>query len=66
MHAILSIDTMSQRYGYLPSELLSKASTFDLWICNEALRFQQTSQAEAQGDFSHLSEKDLLDMKNSL
>jgi hypothetical protein len=66
MHAIISIDTMSQRYGYLPSELLSKASTFDLWICNEAMRFQQTSQAEAQGDFSHLNEEDLLAMKNNV
>ena len=57
---------MSQRYGCLPSELLSKASTFDLWICNEAMRFQQTSQAEAQGDFSHLNEEDLLAMKNNV
>jgi hypothetical protein len=63
MLAIVTIDTLAQRYGYLPSELLNRASTFDLWICNSAIRYQQQKQAESQGDFSHYDEEELMAIK---
>jgi len=63
---VLSIDTLAQRYGILPSELLEKGSTFDLWICNSALRFQQEKQAEQDGDFSHVSVEELLEIRDSI
>lgn len=63
---MLSIDTLAQRYGILPSELLEKGSTFDLWICNSALRFQQEKQAEQDGDFSHVSVEELLEIRDSV
>ncbi|MEN9296027.1 MAG: hypothetical protein RJA42_293 [Bacteroidota bacterium] len=66
MGTILSIDTMAQRYGMLPSELLERATTFDMWICNSAIRYQQVKQAEAEGDFSHYSEEHLMAIKNSI
>lgn len=63
MSAILSIDTMAQRYSVLPSQLLKDATTFDMFICNSAIRYQQIKQAEAEGDFSHYSEEQLLKIK---
>lgn len=66
MGTILSIDTMAQRYGMLPSELLDRATTFDMWICNSAIRYQQVKQAESEGDFSHYSEEQLMAIKNSV
>ena len=57
---------MAQRYGLLPSRVLTEATTFDLFICNSAIRYQQSQQAESQGDFSHYSEDELLKIKNSI
>ncbi len=35
------IDELSKRYGLLPSEAISKADTFDLWIMDCALTFEK-------------------------
>lgn len=64
MMAILSIDTMSQRYGVLPSELLQRATTFDLFVCNSSMRYQQNKESEAKGNFDHYSEEELLAIRN--
>lgn len=66
MSAILSIDTLAQRYGIIPSRLLTEATTFDLFVCNSAIRYQQIKQAEAEGDFSHMDEAELLKLKENL
>ena len=64
MNAILSIDTMSQRYGVLPSELLQRATTFDLFVCNSSIRYQQNKENEANGKFDHYSEEELMAIRN--
>lgn len=64
--AILSIDTMAQRYGILPSRLLAEGSTFDLFVSNSAIRYQQIKEAEANNDFSHMSEAELMAIKDSI
>jgi hypothetical protein len=66
MSALLSIDTLSQRYGLLPSELLERATTFDLYVCNSAIKYQQIKQNEAEGKFDHYSEDQLLAIKDGL
>lgn len=66
MMAILSIDTMAQRYGILPSRLLAEGSTFDLFVSNSAIRYQQIKEAEANNDFSHMSEAELMAIKDSI
>lgn len=66
MSALLTIDTMAQRYGILPSELLLRASTFDLFICNSSIRYQQVKQAEKNGDFSHYSVEQLEAIRNQV
>jgi len=64
MNAIISIDTMSQRYGILPSELLQRATTFDLFVCNTSIRYQQNKENESQGKFDHYSEEELMAIRN--
>ena len=66
MSAILSVDTLANRYGVLPSELLERASTFDLFIANSALRYQQIKQSEAEGRFDHYSEEQLLEIRRQI
>ena len=64
MNAIISIDTLSQRYGVLPSELLQRATTFDLFVCNTSIRYQQAKENESQGKFDHYSEEELMAIRN--
>ena len=40
MASILWIDTLGKRYGMLPSEVLVRANTFDLYIMDAALTFE--------------------------
>jgi hypothetical protein len=40
MASILWIDTLGKRYGMLPSEVLARANTFDLYIMDAALTFE--------------------------
>ena len=41
MASILWIDTLGKRYGMLPSEVIGRANTFDLYIMDAALSFEQ-------------------------
>jgi len=36
---ILTLDTMGERYGMLPSQILSNASTLDLYIMDTAISY---------------------------
>jgi hypothetical protein len=40
MALILTIDSMGKRYGMLPSEVLERSNTFDLYIMDAALSFE--------------------------
>ena len=40
MTSILQIDGLGKRYGLLPSEVLTRADTFDLYILDAALTFE--------------------------
>lgn len=44
MSLILSLDTMGQRYGKLPSMLIKEASTFDLVIMDVAMTYERHVQ----------------------
>lgn len=41
---ILSIDGLAKRYKMLPHEVLSQASTFDLYVMNTAISWQNQQQ----------------------
>ena len=49
MSMLLSIDAIGKRYSLLPSEVMEKASTFDLVVLDAALGFQSYLQDKADG-----------------
>ena len=40
MASILWLDSLGKRYGMLPSEVISKANTFDLYVMDAAMAFE--------------------------
>ena len=49
MSMLLSIDAIGKRYSLLPSEVMTKASTFDLVVIDAALGYQTYIQDKAEG-----------------
>jgi len=47
MAAILMIDSLGKRYGMLPSEVLNRSNTFDLYIMDVALSFENFHHKKA-------------------
>lgn len=55
---------MGQRYGMLPSEIISRATTFDLVIMDTAMTLEQHQQrASQEGYVPDLSVEELLKIK---
>lgn len=46
---ILMIDSLGKRYGLLPSEVLNRSNTFDLYIMDAALTFENYHHKKAMG-----------------
>jgi hypothetical protein len=44
----MMIDGLSHRYGMLPSQVLRQADTFDLWIMDSALSFENYHHKKQQ------------------
>jgi len=68
MLSIMQIDGLAKRYGKLPSEVLRDANTFDLYIIDAALTFEQYHQKKAQNKgqdpVDHYTTEDLLKIHN--
>lgn len=47
MLSIMQIDGLGKRYGMLPSEVLRRADTFDLYIIDAALTFENYQHKKA-------------------
>jgi hypothetical protein len=47
MLSIMQIDGLGKRYGMLPSEVLRKADTFDLYIIDAALTYESYQHKKA-------------------
>lgn len=47
MVSILQVDGLGKRYGLLPSEVLSRGNTFDLYIMDAALTFENYQYKKA-------------------
>lgn len=43
------LDALGERYGMLPSELLDRANTFDLWVYDVAVSWINNQQNKANG-----------------
>jgi hypothetical protein len=50
MVSILQIDGLGKRYGMLPSEVLSRGNTFDLYIMDCALTFENYQHKKAMNN----------------
>ena len=60
---VLTIDTMAKRYKMLPTEVLSRATTFDLYIMDAAVAYHNYQTEKASGNSTpDLSEQEMLDI----
>lgn len=68
MALILTIDSMGKRYGMLPSEVLERSNTFDLYIMDAALSFEnfhhKKQMNNGQDPLPEYTESELLAMLN--
>ena len=44
------IDTLSERYGLLPSEVMLRATTFDVFVADTAIGYRNYQQERAYGN----------------
>lgn len=44
---IMLIDTISERYGILPSEVMTRATTFDVFVADTAIGYRNAVQERA-------------------
>lgn len=61
---ILTLDTIGERYGMLPSEVLSRGSTLDIYVMDVALSYHdyQRKKSEKKVDASMFEPDDLAAM----
>lgn len=52
------IDTMAERYGLLPSEVMHRASTFDIFVVDTAIGYRNYLQDKAAGKTQAYNPKD--------
>ena len=45
---VLMLDQMSKRYGLLPSETITRASTFDMVVMDMAMTYEQHQHEKSQ------------------
>jgi len=56
---ILTIDNLGKRYGMLPSQILNQANTFDLFIMDASMSFEQDAKRD-RSQPPEASEEELL------
>jgi hypothetical protein len=49
---ILTLDTLGERYGRLPSEVLAQGSTLDIFIMDAALTYRDYQQKKSQNQYA--------------
>jgi hypothetical protein len=64
---IMLVDTLSERYGILPSEVMLRANTFDVFIADTAIGYRNALQEQAMnGDKKPLPEYKQSDLQAML
>ena len=65
---VMLIDTVAERYGMLPSEVITRATTFDVFIADTAIGYRNLVQERAMNGgkdvLPEFTEQELLDIKN--
>lgn len=49
---ILTLDTLGERYGMLPSEVLARGSTLDISVMDAALSYHDYQTKRSQGKYA--------------
>jgi hypothetical protein len=64
---VMLIDTVAERYGLLPSEVITKATTFDVFIADTAIGYRNLIQERAMNGgkdvLPELTQQELMDIK---
>jgi hypothetical protein len=55
----IMLDALGERYGMLPSELLDKANTFDLWVYDVSVSWINSRHDKQNGKPGQYDEGDL-------
>lgn len=64
---VLSLDTLGQRYGMLPSKVLLEANTFDLVVMDMAISYENhLHKKDQKGYIPDVALDDLMTMKESI
>jgi len=61
MAMILTLDTMAERYKCLPSEVLARGSTLDLYVMDAALSYHNYQHKKAMGKADDLYSQEELE-----
>lgn len=56
------LDTLGERYGILPSEVLSRASTLDLYIMDVAMSWHDHQHRKATGQPQDFTKEEMQEM----
>ena len=46
---IVTLDAMAKRYGYLPSDIMNRASTFDMVVMDAAISYENYLEQQHRG-----------------
>ena len=64
---VMLIDTVAERYGLLPSEVITKATTVDVFIADTAIGYRNLIQERAMNGgkdvLPELTQQELMDIK---
>ena len=58
----MMIDTLADRYKVLPSEVIARATTFDLMVCDTAISYRAALERKASGEPDNHTDEELLAM----
>lgn len=58
----MMIDTLADRYKLLPSEVISRATTFDIMVCDTAVSYRAALERKASGQPEEHTDAELLAM----
>ena len=63
MGMIMVLDTLGSRYGMLPSEVMSRATTFDIAVMDAAIAYTNYRHDIANGKMPSYSIEELMKIK---
>lgn len=62
---VMLIDTLGERYGMLPSEVITRATTFDIFVADTAIGYRNMMQDRAMnpGKIPDYTQEQLMEIK---